>query len=203
MTVQLDPATLDAAACYRLMTGVVVPRPIAWVSTLHEDGRVNLAPFSCYTFVSYEPILVGISIGRRAGALKDTAANIQREREFVLQVAHESEAALVHASAEPFPPTVSEVEQLGLRTEPSRLVRTPRLSTAPVALECALEQVMTFGNAGSQFVVGRVVLAHVRDELYRDGKIETDQLRPLARIAGPSYATIGRLFRFRPNGQRG
>jgi len=199
---QIDPALLDVSASYRLMTGIVVPRPIAWVSTLHVGGGVNLAPFSCYTFVSHDPILVGISIGRRAGALKDTAANIHRDEEFALNVAHESEADLVHRTSEPFPPTVSEADRFGLETHPSRAIKTPRLASAPVALECVLEQVLTFGDAPSEFFVGRVVLVHLRDGLYRDGKIETDQLRPLARVAGPNYSKVESIMRFSPQHQR-
>lgn len=202
MTRSIDPADLEVAAAYRLMTGIVVPRPIAWVSTLNESGGVNLAPFSCYTFVSHQPILVGISIGRRPTGRKDTAANILREREFVLNVAHESEAALVHRSSEPLPPAVSEVDRLGLATEASRVVRAPRLASAPVALECTLEEVVTFGDAPSEFFVGRVALVHVRDGLYREGKIETGELRPLSRVAGPNYSKVESILRFTARFQR-
>lgn len=202
MTETIDPGRLHVAAAYRLMTGVVVPRPIAWVTTLSETGAINLAPFSCYTFVSHQPILVGISIGRRPSGRKDTAVNIFRDGEFVLNIAHESEAELVHRSSEPLPPTVSEVERLGLVTHRSHMIRAPRLASAPVALECTLEQVLTFGDEPSEFFVGRVTLVHIRDGLYRDGKIETNELRPLARVAGPNYSKVDDIMRFTTQYQR-
>lgn len=196
MVTRIDPTDLQTSEAYRLMTGVVVPRPIAWVTTLNEQGGVNLAPFSCYTFVSHRPILVGISIGHRPSGRKDTARNILREEEFVLNVAHESEAALVHRSSEPLSAEVSETERLGLETASSELLRTPRLASAPVALECTFDQVIAFGEAPSEFFVGRVDLVHVREDLYRDGKIETEELRPLARIAGPHYSRVSSVERF-------
>ena len=201
MSATIDPGHLGASEAYRLMTGIVVPRPIAWVTTLNAEGGVNLAPFSCYTFVSHQPVLVGISIGRRPSGRKDTARNILREGEFILNVAHESEADLVHRSSEPLPPDVSEVELLGLSTSPSRL-RTPRLFSAPVALECVLERVVAFGDAPSEFFVGRVDLVYVREGLHRNGRIESDELRPLARVAGPNYSRVETILRYSPRYQQ-
>lgn len=192
----IDPALLGVPESYRLMTGVVVPRPIAWVTTLNDRGGVNLAPFSCFTFVSHDPILVGFSVGRRSSGRKDTAVNIERDRAFVVNIAHESEADLVHGSSQPFPSAVSEVERLGLATVPSSTVRPPRLASAPVALECELDEVVRFGRAPSEFIVGRVTLVHVKDGLFRDGKIDTSELRPLARIAGPNYSKIETVMRY-------
>lgn len=186
----IEPSALTTSAAYRLMTGVVVPRPIAWVTTLSDEGTVNLAPFSCYTIVSNRPILVGISISQRPDGRKDTAVNIMRDRQFVLNVAHESDSESVHRSSEHLPAAISEAELLGLATQPSELVDPPRLALAPVALECTLDQVLPFGDGGSEFFVGKVELIHVRDGLYRDGKIDTSELRPLARIAGPNYSKV-------------
>jgi flavin reductase (DIM6/NTAB) family NADH-FMN oxidoreductase RutF len=192
----IDPSALTTSAAYRLMTGVVVPRPIAWVTTLSEERAVNLAPFSCYTIVSNRPVLVGISISQRPDGRKDTAANIVRDREFVLNVANESDSDSVHRSSEHLPAEVSEAELLGLTTQPSTVVQPPRLSLAPVALECTLDQVLAFGDGGSEFFVGRVELIHVRDGLYRDGKIDTSELRPLSRIAGPNYSKVETVLRY-------
>ncbi|MDI2098705.1 flavin reductase family protein [Klugiella sp. YN-L-19] len=198
----IDLSELEAGAAYRLMTGVIVPRPIAWVTTTAVSGAVNLAPFSCYTMVSYAPVLVGISIGRRAEGRKDTAVNILRDGEFVLNVAHESEAALVHRSSAQVPADISEVELLGLETCPSVTTRTPRLASAPIALECRLEQVLTFDGSPSEFFIGRVALAHIDTALYRDGKIETRELKPLARIAGPNYSKVETVLEYTAEHQR-
>lgn len=199
---EIRPSALSTPDAYRLITGVVVPRPIAWVTSMNASGSVNLAPFSCFTFVSYQPILVGISIGPRGAGRKDTATNIIREREFVVNIAHESEAALVHASSAPLPPEMSEVEHLELHTQASTLVRTPRLAAAPVALECRFDQLIEFGEGGSEFFVARVELVHVRENLLRDGKIATEELRPLTRIAGPNYSRVETVQRFSGSFQR-
>src|SRR5690606_16267313 len=180
------PGDLDERAAYRLAMGVVVPRPIAWVTTLNESGSVNLAPFSCYTAVSYSPFMVGINISPRASGLKDTAAYMVRSREFVLNVVHESQAEPVHRSSEAMPTGVSETEMLGLATHPSDVIGPPRLADAPAALECRLHDVIAFGDAGSRFYVGTVEVVHLREGLYRDGKVATAELEPLARIAGPN-----------------
>lgn len=192
----IDPTALSEGESYRLATGVVVPRPIAWITTIGEGGTVNLAPFSCFTIVAYTPLMVGVSISRRPTGRKDTAANMAREREFVLNVVHESQADTVHRSSEVLPVDVSEAERLGLGTLPSRRVRAPRLAQAPVALECRVDQVLPFGDGDSEFWVGRVDLVHVREGMQRDGRIDTEALRPLARLAGPNYAAIGQVQRF-------
>src|SRR5690606_11385496 len=125
-----------------------------------------------------------------------------RSREFVLNVVHESQADAVHRSSEAMPPGVSEIEMLGLATHPSDVVAPPRLADAPAALECRLHDVIPFGNAGSQFYVGTVEVVHLREGLYRDGKVATAELEPLARIAGPNYASIGRIQEFTDAFQR-
>jgi len=194
----IAPESLDEQSAYKLMTGVVVPRPIAWVTTTNTDGGVNLAPFSAFTFVSTEPPMVGFNVGRRLGQRKDTANNIHRTGEFVVNIGDESLLEAIHLSSEEHPPDVSEARLLGLETIPGTRVSAQRLAAAPVSLECRLHQVIEFGVSGSEFFVGEVVLFHVRDELYRDGKIDTGSLRPAARVGGPTYARLGELIQFRP-----
>jgi flavin reductase (DIM6/NTAB) family NADH-FMN oxidoreductase RutF len=201
-TISIDPSMLSTAEAYRLATGVVVPRPIAWITTLSESGVVNLAPFSFFTILSHEPIMVGISISRRGEVLKDTAANMMREREFVVNLVHESQSAAVHESSRMLPPDVSEAELLGLRTVPSQVVRVPRLATAPVALECRWDRRMPTGRGESELHIGEVQLVQVSEQLWRDGRIDTEQLRPLARVAGPNYAELGAMKRYSAQFQR-
>lgn len=194
----IEAASLDIEATYKLLTGVVVPRPIAWVTSLSESGVLNLAPFSCFTFVSSKPPLVGINIGRKAGVRKDTANNIQARREYVVHIADDTLIEPIHLSAVEHGPEVSEVDLLGLRCEPSQRIAVPRLAATPVALECRLHRVVGFGDTGAEFFVGEVLVFHLRDGLYRDGKVDAAQLRPVCRLGGPNYARLGEIVRLQP-----
>ena len=198
MTQTFEAASLDAEACYKLMSGVVVPRPIAWITTQSAQGVVNLAPFSCYTFVCSKPPMVGINMGLRDDQRKDTCRNIIEQGEFVINIGDETQAEAIHQSAAELPPEVSEVDLLGLRLSPSTLVRTPRLSDVPAALECRLHSIQSFGDTGAEFVVAEVVAFQFRDGLCTDGKIDIQRLRPLARIGGPHYARLGDLITLSP-----
>lgn len=179
---------------YRLLIGLIVPRPIAWVTSLSLTGVVNLAPFSAFTYLSTEPPLIGISVMRRGDGLKDTAQNIADRGDFVVNIADEALVRPVHLSAAEYPADVSEAELLGLGLMPSVDVVTPRLACVPAALECGFERAITFGDRGAQLIVGRVRRFHVRDELLDGGKVVTERLRPLCRIAGPKYAGLGEVY---------
>lgn len=191
---RLQASELDIDSIYKLLSGIVVPRPIAWITTLSQTGVVNLAPFSCYTFVSSKPPMLGVSMGSRAGKRKDTAINVMAGRDFVVNIGDMSQIEQIHLSSAEHPPEVSEVELLGLATSPSTLVRTPRLADAPISMECVLRQVVPFGEGGSEFVVGEVLCFHVRDSLWRNGKIDTRELNPVCRLGGPNYAVLGELL---------
>lgn len=193
----IDARELTPEATYRLMSGIVVPRPIAWITTVSEDGVLNLAPFSCFTFVSNKPPLLGVNIGRKAGRRKDTGANIHARREFVVNIGAATDMVAIHESSAEFPPEVSEVEQLGLTTLPGTTVRVPRLAEVPVSMECRLERVIAFGDTGAEFFVGEVTAFHVREGLLHDGKIDTRALDPVCRIAGPNYARLGEIVTLR------
>jgi flavin reductase (DIM6/NTAB) family NADH-FMN oxidoreductase RutF len=195
---KISAASLDPEATYKLMTGVVVPRPIAWITMLGDTGIVNLAPFSCFTFVSNKPPMVGINIGRKAGVRKDTGRNIHDRGEFVVNIGDEALIGTIHASAVEHAPEVSEVELLSLGTLPSDVIAVPRLREAPISLERRLERVVECGRTGAEFFVGEVLVFHVRDELYRDGKVETVLLRPVCRLGGPNYAKLGEIVRMQP-----
>lgn len=195
---QVAAASLGADEIYRLLSSVVVPRPIAWITSVSRDGVVNLAPFSCFTFVSNLPPLIGVTIGRKVGRRKDTGANIHTTREFVINIGDSAQLEQIHLSSSEHPPDVSEVDLLGLRTAPSLAISCPRLADAPVAMECRLHRVVEFGALGSEFVVGEVVQFHFREGLLRDGKVETAELRPVCRLGGPNYATLGPIVSLRP-----
>jgi flavin reductase (DIM6/NTAB) family NADH-FMN oxidoreductase RutF len=182
--------TLDRDAAYKLMMGVIVPRPIAWVTSLAPDGIVNAAPFSCFCSVSTDPPMIGINIGDRAGELKDTARNMVRTGEFVVNIADTPLTEALHASSHPFPPSISELETIGLASSASVTIATPRIAAAPLQMECVLHQVIPFGKH-ARFYVGLIKLFRIRDDLYRNGRITTSELDPVARVAGPVYARLG------------
>lgn len=196
-TMQIEPHTLTPEATYRLLSGLVVPRPIAWISTLSPAGVVNLAPFSCFTFVSNKPPMLGVNVGRKAGRRKDTGAHIHSRGEYVVHIGDSSQLNAIHESSEEHPEDVSEADLLGLATVPSETVAVPRLRDAPVAMECRLSQVIPFGETGAEFIVGEVTRFHLRDGLMHDGKVETLALDPVCRIGGPNYATLGRIVTLR------
>ena len=194
---QIDPADMGAERIYRLMTGIVVPRPIAWVSSLASKGTLNLAPFSAFTFVSQKPPMLAISVGRKGDNYKDTAHNILDTEEYVIHIADTPLMNAVHESSAEHPPDVSEVELLGLETLPCERVKVPRLAAAPVAMECVFRQCLEFGDARSRLIIGEVVMFHIRDGLMNNGKVETEALDPIARIGGPRYARLGDIVTLR------
>ena len=188
---RIDPFDHGAEQIYRLMTGIVVPRPIAWVTSLSSAGVLNLAPFSAFTFVSQKPPMLAISVGRKGSVFKDTAHNILATEEYVIHIADMPLMEAVHESSAEHPADVSEVEALGLETLPSEKIKVPRLAAPPVAMECRFRQCLEFGEARSKLIVGEVVMIHVRDGLVSNGKVETTSLDPIARIGGPRYAKLG------------
>lgn len=185
---------LSEARAYALMVGIVVPRPVAWITSVNAAGMVNAAPFSCYTFVCNRPPMLAVSIGPRGTALKDTAANIAANREFVVNVATEETLASMHASSAEYPPHESEVAALGLMTTPSRIVAPPRLACSPIAMECRLERRLDLGETRSGLIIAEILMFHVDESLLDDNRISVDRFRPIARLGGPNYATLGRII---------
>lgn len=194
----IHAASLDAEGCYRLLSGLVVPRPIAWISTQSGAGLVNLAPFSCYTYVCSKPPMVGVNIGRRAGARKDTSRNIVERGEFVVNIGDETMIEAIHLSADEHGPDVSETELLNLPLAPSDMISTPRLANVPAAMECRLHSLQEFGETRAEFIVGEVLVFHFRPGLCKDGKVQTADLQPLARLGGPHYAGLGAIQTMAP-----
>ena len=194
-------ADLNPQQTYKLITGVVVPRPIAWICTRSPQGVLNLAPFSAFTFVSTKPPLLGVNVGRKAGVRKDTGHNIHASGEYVVHIGDVSLVRAIHESAVEHAPEVSEVELLGLQTTPSERIGVPRLTAPPVAMECRLHRAIEFGDTGSEFIVGEVLVFHVRDGLLQDGKIDSAALDPVCRLAGPRYAGLGPVITMRPIAQ--
>lgn len=196
---EIDAASLDADAAYRLLVGAVVPRPIAWITTLSSSGLVNAAPFSCYTFVCNDPPMLAINIGRRDGQLKDTARNIRDGGEFVVNVVSEDLLESMHATSAECGPEISEVEALQIAVAPSTAVRPPRIAASPVNLECRLDRILELGRLRNDLVFGRIVHFHVADAVCERGRIESQKLKPVARLAGRKYARLGDIVSLLPS----
>jgi flavin reductase (DIM6/NTAB) family NADH-FMN oxidoreductase RutF len=185
--IDIDPAETDAGAFYLFLNSVVIPRPIAWVSSRSASGVDNLAPHSFFTVSSVDPPIVQFtSVGR-----KDSQENVEQTREFVVCLTPAALLDQVNATATNFPPGISEFDAVGLEREPSLRVAPPRVAASPVALECVLHEIISFG--ASTVVMGRVVLAAISDAAMRDGRPAVDLLRPTSRLGGNLWAEIGPL----------
>ena len=183
----MDPAALGAGAFYSFLTSVVVPRPIAWVSTRSPGGIDNLAPHSFFTVSSVDPPIVQFtSVGR-----KDSLINVEQTREFVVCLAPERLFEEINATGTDFPAEVSEFDAVGIEREPSLRVAPPRVARSPMALECTLHSTLNFGLG--TVVMGRVVHAVVDEEVIENGRPAIDRLAPLARLGANEWATLGEI----------
>lgn len=177
---------------YAWMIASIVPRPIAFVSTISSDGIVNLAPFSYFNGVSASPPIVSIAIGsKRGGVLKDTLRNIESTNELVVNIVTESMAeAMVKCSGE-WPSDVNEFDISGLTPLPSIRVRPPRVAESPLSMECRLVQIVRVGEPSTAIVLAEVQLMHADESVLTNGLPDPEKLRPLARLGGDLYASLG------------
>ena len=194
----IDPAEVSYTDCYKLMIGSIVPRPIAFVSTLSADGVRNLAPFSFYTGITASPPTICFAPGRRGGGgRKDTLANVEATGEFVVNVVTEAIAEPMNDTATDFPPGIDEFEVVGLTPEASQIVKPPRVAESPINMECKLYDVIHINReqpGGGSLVIGEIVLFHVDDALVKNGRIDIPEIKPLGRLAGTEYTTLGRVI---------
>lgn len=184
----LDPARLPRSAMYRFLIRAIVPRPIAFVSTLGEGGRFNVAPFSFFCGLSGDPPLLGLSINQRGGAPKDTLRNLRASGEFVVNVVGEPLLEKMVMASGDWAEDVDEFHLTGLTPVASDLVRPPRVGECHVSLECRLYREVELGT--TTFVVGEIVRAHVADEVLTEGNVDATKLRPIGRLGGDEYAIV-------------
>lgn len=190
----LDPETLGPRDTYKFLIGSVVPRPIAWTSTVSGDGIHNLAPFSFYTVASRNPPTLAVSIGPRTddqAPQKDTLKNIRDTNEFVINVVSMGLANSMYESSLNHAPDADEFAAANLTPAECEAVKAPRVREALISSECALDQILPVG--GDHLVLGRVVRFHVRDDIYENGRVDLETLDPLGRLAG-NYTKLGGVF---------
>jgi len=190
---QIDASELPARERYRLMISCIVPRPIAFVTTLSRDQVSNLAPFSFFNGVSSEPPVVSLAIAtKRDGSKKDTWRNIEETGEFVINgVVHGLMDAVI-VGAKELPHNVSELELSGLKTAPSVRIRPPRLSESPFSLECTLLRIVEVEKTA--LILGRVVHFHVKDEILAGGRVDPRRVEFVGRLGDDFYCRVNDLF---------
>ncbi|MEX1020140.1 MAG: flavin reductase family protein [Litorilinea sp.] len=194
----LNPEQLTHQDCYKLLIGSVVPRPIAWVSSMDLAGNLNVAPFSYFTIASNQPMTLIFCVGPVAEGdrQKDTLRNIHALSEFVINLTNEETAQAMNRTATALPAEQSEFEWAGLTPADSEAIRVPRVAEAPIAFECKLRQVVVISEepGGGSVVFGDVQRVHVRDDLYAGGRISLERLRPIGRLAGAGYVRVTDTF---------
>ncbi len=190
----IDIAALPAPEAYKILIGSIVPRPIAWVSTVSADGVTNAAPFSFFTAVcSNPPTVLFCPVTPADGATKDTLRNIRETKEFVVNVATEDNVEKMNQSSAPYPAEVSEFDKVGLTPLPSLKVTPPRIAESPIHLECKLTDIVAIGEGpgGGHIVIGQVVQAHIADEACNDRlHIDIHAIKPVSRLSGSDYAPV-------------
>ena len=199
----VDPGGTDPRNVYKLMIGTILPRPIAFVSTVSAQGVRNLAPFSFFTGVSANPPVIAFSPTVRPtdGRQKDTLNNIEATREFVVNIVSEEFAEKMNICSGEYPPEVDEFEVSGLTPVASDLVKPPRVAESKVNMECRLVQVVRVSEKplGGSIVLGEIVRFHIEDALFEDFRIDPDKLRAIGRMGGNGYTrTRDRFEMIRP-----
>jgi flavin reductase (DIM6/NTAB) family NADH-FMN oxidoreductase RutF len=191
----IDPSELGPQSVYKLLIGSVVPRPIAWTSTVSREGVRNLAPFSFFTVASRQPPMLCISVGPRVDSnvpTKDTLDNIEETGQFVVNIVSLALSNTMYESSKNHPPEADEFVKAGLTPAPCEVVGAPRVEEAGVSMECLLDRVLPLGT--DHLVIGRMVRFYVRDELYgKNGRIDVAGLDPLGRLAG-DYTKVETIF---------
>ena len=190
----IDPKTLSPREAYGILVSIVVPRPIAFVTSTNDRGIVNAAPYSFFNALTGSPPLVVISVGRKNGEMKHTAENILRHKEFAVNLVTDELVAPMNISSADFPEGTSEVEQAQLSLAESTVIRTPRIAMAKVSFECVLHKHLEIGTDPTDIIVGEVVQFHISDELYSNGTIDQRKLRLIARMGGNFYCRATDLF---------
>ncbi len=187
---EVRPEDLDRRSRYALMISSLVPRPIAWLSTVDRAGIRNLAPFSFFGGIASSPPLVGVSIGRRRGTKKDSLRNLEETGEAVVHIPTRELAEKMVLSSGDYPPEVDEFVLTGLTPEASVMVRPPRVAEAPIAFECRLERIIELGEDPEGLAILRILLFRIRDDLLRDGRVLPERLGAVGRLGGTGYCLV-------------
>jgi flavin reductase (DIM6/NTAB) family NADH-FMN oxidoreductase RutF len=188
----LEMASLTEKQRYSLLMGSIVPRPIAFVSTMNQQGIVNVAPFSAFMSISAINSLVAVSVNERADGTKDTVKNIESRREFVINTVPSHLAHQVQACSKAYAPEISEVDEVGLTLVASKSIKTPRIVESRIHFECELYSMSTVESA--KLIIGRVLILHAQAGLISDYKVALDLYAPLGRLGGRRFCEVGNII---------
>lgn len=178
-----------------LLNSIVVPRPIAFVTSMSEQGVINAAPFSYFNAVCTNPIMISVAIERKEGYRKDSALNIISTKEFVVNICSVELVKVINIASIEFPPGISEIEVTGLSLIPSEKIKVPRIANTLVQLECVFHQVIELGENQSDLILAKVVMAHVHKNILKgNGDVDVAKLNPLVRLSRRSYASLSGFF---------
>ncbi|RBW68611.1 flavin reductase family protein [Bacillus taeanensis] len=193
----IDPANNSERENYKVLIGSIIPRPIAFVTTISKDGVLNGAPFSYFNIVSSNPPMISLAVQRTEGKQKDTARNIIESKEFVVHIVDEQNVEKVNQTAASLPPDQSEIELAKLTPVESLKISVPGVKEAKIRMECSLEHALELGgldSTGCDLIIGKVVHYHIDSAIYENGRIDPKGLAAVSRLAGSNYAKIGEIF---------
>jgi flavin reductase (DIM6/NTAB) family NADH-FMN oxidoreductase RutF len=195
---QFDPNELEHSAVYKLLTGSVIPRPIGWISTVDENGVNNLAPFSYFNAVGEDPPHVMFSTVRGNNTNKDTLNNVLSNGQFVVNMVTEELAEQMNTTSQSVASDVDEFQLTNLTPISSLKIKPMRVKESPITFECELVHhyfLEDHKNGGACIVIGRIVMMHFADDVLLDNyKINLENYKPIARLAGSNYSKIGEIF---------
>ncbi|NLB20224.1 MAG: flavin reductase family protein [Clostridium sp.] len=193
----IDPNINTERDNYKLLIGGIIPRPIAFVTSLAEDGTVNGAPFSYYNVVSSDPPLISLAIQRKNGGMKDTARNILKEKAFVVHGVDTQNLNDINETAANLLPDESEIKITNLSLVDSDKIKVPGIKESKIRMECILETSLSLGDNGeisADLIIGRVVKFHIDEDIYNKGRIDPIGLDAISRLTGSNYAKIGEII---------
>lgn len=197
----IDPNLQSERDNYKLLTGSIIPRPVAFVTTLSGTGVLNAAPFSYFNIVTADPPMISVSVQRKQGLPKDTARNAMELGAFVVHISDESNIEQINETAAALPPDESEIDLGGLTPVPSESIPVPGVAEAKVRMECVLERAIQLGGTAehpaADLLIGRVVRFHIAESVYEGGRITAAELKAISRLAGNDYAALGPVFSIR------
>jgi flavin reductase (DIM6/NTAB) family NADH-FMN oxidoreductase RutF len=188
---KIDPNELDTKKAHDILTDIVMPRPIAFVSTIGEDGIHNVAPYSYFTAISHRPMILGFSLSRKKkGTKKDTLVNIESTKEYCVNVVSEDLAIPMNKSAGAYPPHVDEFKKAELTPVKADIIKAPFVKESPINMECRLIQILEFGDEPeyTNFIIGEVVRIHINEEYILGGQIQPKKLKLIGRLGGGGSA---------------
>ncbi|MEH7113901.1 flavin reductase family protein [Neobacillus niacini] len=193
----IDPSEMTERENYKFLIGSIIPRPIAFVTSISEEANLNGAPFSYFNIVSSNPPMISLAIQRSKGKQKDTARNILHSKEFVVHIVDEQNVEKINKTAASLPSNESEIGLAKLTPIDSVKISVPGVKEAKIRMECTLEHSLELGghdSPGCDLIIGKVVQFHIEEEIYKNGRIDPHGLGAVSRLAGTNYAKIGDLF---------